>query len=42
MGQKYLPTVRDQKANLRFQQQQAALKKKAAPSDLPAKKSKQK
>ena len=42
MGQKYLPTVRDQKANLRFQQQQASRKKKAAPADLPAKKSKQK
>ncbi len=43
MGAKYLPTVKDQKAALRFHQKQAS-KVKAAPSpaDLPAKKSKQK
>jgi hypothetical protein len=43
MGAKYLPTIKDQKARLRFQQQQNLLAKtrKALPP-LPAKKRKQK
>ena len=43
MGAKYLPTVKDQKAALRFHQKQAAKGKPTpSPADLPAKKSKQK
>jgi hypothetical protein len=43
MGQKYLPTARDQKASLRFQrQQQSKTVKHAKPADLPVKKAKQK
>lgn len=44
MGAKYLPTVRDQKASVRFQQQQAVLAKlkKASADQPPTKKDKKK
>jgi hypothetical protein len=43
MGAKYLPTVKDQRANQRFlAKQTAAPKFKNAPGDKPARKSKKK
>ena len=43
MGAKYYPTVKDQKANLRFQQKQKALPKlKKTVGDQPVKKSEKK
>jgi len=43
MGAKYLPTIKDQKASLRFQQRQSLLPKlKKPPGDQPAKQGKKK
>jgi hypothetical protein len=43
MGAKYFPTIKDLKANQRFQQKQAALPKaKRSPGDRVAKKDKKK